>query len=579
MATKTKKFTDKELVKMDISTYYHTINAFVSPIDRGSPWKPYSNQIRIYNIVDFGYDIASKLIKPPLPPKYLTIVGPRQSFGKSEGIASLCGSLMMRFDDCTIGVMNNKQANAEILVKRITKYIRNAKYKDSARHKIISKKLDVIELANGSGCWAYGQSDNIRGRSFTYLIIDEAAQFPDELLREGAFPVTRVKGAWEHRKTPDTIMLSTPAGAHGIFHEYYKKGMDMRMLGCRECFTIFKQNEFRHVTRWPHRTLPLDIGVCPKCGKENWEYVSGEFAVYHIDPYDHPTKTAEEIDREVRNLGDTPGARQEILGEFMSAGTKVFRETWVNACTDLKLRNVINPSSHLKYVMSVDFGKMHDNTVFAFGHHDNLRGKDIMDYMKIIPSKGGLEYHDIRYELLTNLVRFNPVWLVPDSTALGDPVVEDMEYDLKCIKREGLDIKFKLNGVIMTRRIERVPNLRTKIFNNKETRDKKLGKKVRLGFKFDYDSKFQLIEYAVEQTARERIKIPPKYEGPDMEAFYEELLNFDYEYSSNNRIIYGTQSGHDDTVIAYALLLWGLRRKSRGKITMHVEGEDNFVLR
>ena len=122
---------------------------------------------------------------------------------------------------------------------------------------------------------------------------------------------------------------------------------------------------------------------------------------------------------------------------------------------------------------------------------------------------------------------YKPIWIVPDSTGIGEPVVEIMEKDLRQVGWRG------------------------RIYSNKTNR---------LGFIFDVKSKPDLIENLVEYFARGRIEIPPEYE-PGIDIFINEALNFSYEMTEANYIKYGVQLEHDDTVIAVALMVWGHRHK------------------
>jgi hypothetical protein len=197
-------------------------------------------------------------------------------------------------------------------------------------------------------------------------------------------------------------------------------------------------------------------------------------------------------------------------------------------CTVESLKNIMRVMPDTQYMMGVDFGKIHDNSVIAVGHEDRKTGKIILDYMRIIDADvHGKEYEEIKNEIIEVVMFFQPIWILPDATGMGEPIIEIMEKDLRMLGWGG------------------------RIYSNKNNR---------LGFIFDVKSKPDLIENLVEYFARTLISIPPEYE-PDIGTFINEALNFSYEMTQTNYIKYGVQLEHDDTVIAVALMIWGHRHK------------------
>ena len=561
------------------STYYYAVNNFKSPIDPDSSLKPYKNQMRITNIIDFGYDLSDCIIRPPKPPKIVVVVGPRQDFGKSENIAYTCAGLICRNKNFGVGVMNNTEENAKTLIRRIKYYIdtmeNNAGFK-------VTKHTTEISLSNGSFCKAYGVTDGIRGNSFDLLIIDEAAQIPSDIIKQAAMPTVRKRGRFNREKKPDIILLSTPLTRHDVFGYYYTKGMNSRMLGCRKCLKIFKQNEL-NIPAQDMFTKPNGF-KCPDCNEDDWEYVHGRIAVYQVNPFEHPEKTKEEVLEELELVGNTPSARAEILGLFPDDGEGVFSSEFLQAAVNFKRQNRIAPKKHYRYIIGGDFGKTTDNTTFCVGHLDMSINSQaphskshILDYIQTIPSKGGVSYRDIRYELLKLVSIFEPYLLVLDSTGIGDAVVEDIYFDIAELRTNDLKITTVVNGTKVVKTILKNPNLKTVIYNNKAVFDKITGRLKRLGFVFDTNSKFELIENAKELFAREKIELPSK-DGYEIDALIEELKNFSFQYSQNGRIIYGTQNGHDDRVIALCLMLWGMKTRPKAKTRTKVGDEDEFKI-
>jgi len=557
-------------LRSHISSYYFAVTNLHNPIDPSLPWKPHRNQIGIYNMVDFGYDIARKEITPPSIPEVVVIIGPRQDFGKSEGVCTLCAALLCRIPNYFIGIVNNTQDNAEKMISRIRRHIELSDYKGD----IENAKVDRLFLSNGSKVFSYGQTHNIRGNSFTLLIVDEAAQIDEALLRGSCIPTTRVAGAHRRFGTPSIILLSTPGGNKGILWEYYRKGITYRKVGCRSCHGIFDRNEFESV-KWPVLDVPK-LRNC-ECGANDWEYVDGDYAVYHIDPWDHPYKTVEEIQHEIDMAGNTPLARQELLGEFVMEGEGVFREEWMISCINKKLFNTIHPDDNIRYVMAVDFGHTHDATVITIGHNNEV-GHHVLDYIKHIPSKGGVPYEHIRTELLFFVNAYNPVYVIPDSTGIGDPIVERLGEDINELRTNGVSGTQYVNGIPIAWALPANPAIRTQIYSNKKKRDPRTNRFIRLGFYFDTNSKFELIQYAVESFAQAKVEMPDPDSSDAMHKLWEEFINFAFEYSDSNHIIYGVQASHDDIVIAFALLLWGLRERPTLRTIVKLGERDQFVV-
>ena len=91
-------------------------------------------------------------------------------------------------------------------------------------------------------------------------------------------------------------------------------------------------------------------------------------------------------------------------------------------------------------------------------------------------------------------------------------------------------------------------------------------------------SKIDLIDNLVNLFQRELISIPEAREPGGIKTMWEEFINFGYDHTPNNNIKYGTQRGHDDTVIAVALMAWGLREPPWYSVQPLIGGEDYFVL-
>jgi hypothetical protein len=116
--------------------------------------------------------------------------------------------------------------------------------------------------------------------------------------------------------------------------------------------------------------------------------------------------------------------------------------------------------------------------------------------------------------------RFNDALIWPDSTGLGDPIVEDL-------KQRGL----------------------------------RIGGEEGKGFKFNETSRQNLLNNLAILLEQDKIKIP------DDEGLIAELESFRYELSESKKIKVTVPEGfHDDRVMSLALAVWGVREPVRPDI-------------
>jgi len=530
-------------------------------------WQPYKNQVSIYNIVDYGYDIRNKQVHPIVPVEVLVIVFARQC-GKTESIASLIANLLIRFAGAQIGVMSNTADNAEKFVGRIKFFLTNSVFASL----LSTIKSDRLILSNGSAVFSFGQTENIRGNSFWWLFIDEAAQFTDIMLEGAAFPTVRAAGVQRRLGLPSIILTSTPRGQHGLFFDYYRRGLEQRKVVCRNCKHVYERREFVGI-KWDRNKCDIKT-PCQMCGATDYEYMDGRIAVIHPDPYDHPFKTKEQLEAELEEAGNTPMARQELLAEFIAEGEGVFRREWMDQAVDARLINTISPDPRLHYSMAVDLGKTHDATVISIGHNDESKTRRVLDYMEHHPGKGGQEYSEIRYFILKQVANWKPDYLIVDPTGIGDAVAEQIFYDLGELATKGVSGKYHYTDPYGRKQdvdyfIPPVRKLRTIMYSNK---------KNHYGYWFDANSKFDLIENTIHELSRGNVSIPAQYSGKAIETFWDEMLNFSFDYSQTGKVLYGTQSAHDDCVISFCLLIWVLKQRPFIKARPHLGDSDMYVL-
>lgn len=565
------------------STYYFTTTFFKNRNDpeadetdfsKGEAWHPYEPQIALYNVVDFGYDISKNVIKPPNPSEIVVMLWPRQ-YGKTDGCATCAAALALRHSNSKIGIVSASEDASRDFINRIFDFVRLSPFKSMIK----AQKVDRIKFTNGSEIISMPNSEKtIRGKSLRWLFIDEAALIDEAVLDGAAIPTTRTAGAFMKWKTPSVIILSTPQGENNRFFDYYMKGLENRQIGCRKCKHLYLMNDelFKGLIFAP-LNLPNDMPNCQFCGNNDYEYVSKSITTIVLDPYKHPTRTPEQIQQELEDRGNTPLARQELLAEIISESAGVFPSLWVELAWDFALHNTISPRRDVTYVVSADFGKTCDATVFCAGYMD--KGSVVLENIYHLPARGGLEYKDIRKSLLNYIVTYNPHLLMLDANSIGGPIVEQISYDLDSIRLYGIHEEYVENGTKLVFHINPQPNLVARIYSNKTGQAK--GQNRHLGFISDYQSKKEAIENLVNLFQMSKIRIPPAANHHHAAVLYKELINYNYEYSSGkqiNRIIYGTQRSHDDTVMALAYLCIGLRERRWGGMQAKIGGQDNFVL-
>jgi len=539
--------TPEDIQKFILSTLSWVMFAemyFMDPDDFEEPLHLEIGQKKAIYALQFGYDIDSVpegyVVKSP--PKVVVMIWPRQT-GKTTAVAIAVAAILCLQPGVKIGVMGMSEPSAKNLIDRIRTFLQNSPFASEVKRNL---KMEIV-MKHGGYVMAHSTSQGIRGQSYHYLLLDEAAQIEDEIIEGAAMDTTRKIGK-------RVVLLSTPKGYQGLLVRYYMQGLRTRKVICKKCHAVYNQGSFAHA-QWDAITMAMGLPPCVECGHQeddrtwtrapqdatkrvrelltitegqSYFYVMGDYAVISIDPFNCSFYSVDDIIKELDRRGWTPLARQELLGEIIPEGQAVFRRSWIEAGMDDKQQNVMRqPHPDIQYIMGLDFGKIHDDSVLAVGHEDK-DGKAVLDYMRIIPADvKGKEYEDIRDEIVEVAMFYHPIWIVPDSTGMGEPIVEQMEKDL---------FRLGWNG---------------RIYSNKNNR---------LGFIFDMKSKPDLIENLVNFFSRSRIIMPPEYE-PDIDILVNQLLNFAYAATATNYIKYGVQLEHDDAVIALALFVWGLRHK------------------
>ena len=502
------------------------------------------------NAIQFGYDIDAYpwIVPESKRPREVVMIWPRQ-FGKTTGVAAAAAAAFIFMDKpYNIATWSINEDRAKKLLGRIKLFIEHSPFSYMIDE---SNKLELHKIGGKVNLTAYPASESCRGESVHLGLVDEAASIAEDILHGAIlYCMRRVGERW--------IMLSTPKGQQGSFVGHFFVAMRTRPLVCaavtginedgREvhCGNVLQQDA-EIMKPWYNKfttyVLPPNLPPCPKCGGNRWLYGIGEYTVVPVDPWHCSWMSVEQIQHELEMAGNTALARQEILGEIIMEGANVFSELMLNNCTDMDLNNSCKPQRDIRnYVIGMDFGKVHDNSVLCVMHKDYTKNKIIFDHMFTIKGQyGGIDYHDIRQSFMQYVTLYDPMWIVPDATGVGDSVVDEMYRDLKAM------------------------GSRASIFSNKAAKKLFSGGQVtsgsyfsasRKGFIFDVRSKVDLINYLIEGYAkRHDVEIPPRT-VPEIGDFWNEMLNFGYEVTDSGAqkcLRYGTQNYHDDRVIAHAL--------------------------
>jgi len=558
-----------------VSSYQHAITHFRSPIFPSKPLVPFSYQIDICNYVDYGYDMRAP--PNPLDPNgmpFKPLVNPnvilmksRRQIGKTEGISFLNSSLAANHENTSCGIISIKEKRAKEVLKKCKWYFEHS----DLDWMVEESYVDELHLSNGSMIQSNPKSGNIRGATYTWLTIDECGYIEDDIIDEAAIPTVSMAGRFLHYGKPDIILTSTPPPSNNCkFHEYYVRGLENRELGCLTCgYRAYITDKVFENIRFYERNYVGNI-ACPQCKTiNNFIFISNEVVCICPDPWVHPYKSKADIQRELDQKGNTPGAKREVLGEWATDDAGVFLREWLEMCVDTHLFNDTKVIANTRYVLGIDYGLAKDATVFCVGHL-NEDAHTVMDHIKVIPAMGGQRYSDIRLDFLRYVIKYRPIFVVPDSTGIGSPIVAQMEQDIAMLSHKGLYVKVEEDGTWVEKWIPPINRLTTQILHNKPNT-------VHKGFYFDYQSKRELIEYFVRLFQLGLIRIPPEYRDQNTKVFWKETLAFGYD-SRNNRIIYGTQREHDDSLIAAALMAYGLKEKPWYTVSPELGGIDNFIL-
>lgn len=518
---------------------------FRNPRDFKKPLVLESQQVTVYNLFQFGYDI-SLFNKPPAFPDG-TFYSPRffclpwrRRFGKSSTAGTL-GSVvaLTAKPPCLVGLYGPHDDSSKLLLDRCLGFIQHSpanlmRYIDK---KHLSKYAILFDEI-GNGLRAFNSSEKeIRGWDVDYAIIDEMDQFQNPSVIEGAIIPSTSDKVLEGRGK--IFGLSTPnkMNKKSLFKQWMNRAIDEMALYCTNCDSSYYTSDFfsdelgrKHFSPFK----PVPHVKCRSCGSyDHWQYIFKDYAVIHADPFtSSPRFTRESIQREIDQAFDKKLAEQEYLGLFVLDGGNIFDMESLEKLVNKTLINHYKPlpRQNSKYrVTGIDLGRLQDNSVFCTVEQDKTTGKIQLLSMESIHASKNVSWDQIKEKAVAHIRMMVPELLVPDATGVGDPIIGDLHKTLFTNHRGPM----------------------TTMLNNKSGR---------LGFVFDYQSKLDIVKNMEMAINGGYIEFPPMREREISELF-SELVDFDYDFTDNNRIVYSATEGHDDRVMALALALWGLRNK------------------
>jgi len=203
-----------------------------------------------------------------------------------------------------------------------------------------------------------------------------------------------------------------------------------------------------------------------------------------------------------------------VLNDWgIEATGKIFKVQFIQVCLGGKLEDSIQRQ---RYVQGSDLAKHSDwavNIVLKVGNPNQVVFFD--RFQKVRWTSKSLDEDSVKTRILKTSNKYNNALTVPDSTGVGDPVVEELQSDGLNVYREQ--------------------------------------KKDRDGFVFTSTSKEQLIDNLVLGIETKDILIPP-----ECTILIDELKDFESEETAAGNVRYSAPQGkNDDCVIALALAYWG----------------------
>ena len=149
------------------------------------------------------------------PEKYITVVSPRQQ-GKSLLLVNLLLYYGINDKGSKIGVVAPIYSQARKLMEDLYEAI-----KDSGIVEATNFSNHEIKLKTGSKIYfrSSEREDGLRGYTFSYLFLDEAAYQTEDAWKRAIQPTALVHGK-------KCVLFSTPRGRQSWFYEMFQMGQD-----------------------------------------------------------------------------------------------------------------------------------------------------------------------------------------------------------------------------------------------------------------------------------------------------------------------------------------------------------------
>jgi hypothetical protein len=161
--------------------------------------------------------------------KRLAVLCPRQT-GKSTTAAALALNYALHKPNIIVLIVSPSKRQSDLLFAKVIDIFDAAQSRPAAGRKLAGR----LELQNGSRIISLpGNEKTIRGLSADLIVIDEAAQVPDELFNT-VVPMVAARGG-------RIVTLSTPFGQRGFFYKActeVKLGWKVVTIGAAESLRL-----------------------------------------------------------------------------------------------------------------------------------------------------------------------------------------------------------------------------------------------------------------------------------------------------------------------------------------------------
>lgn len=462
---------------------------------------------------------------------FVIMCWPRQ-FGKTYTIHRFSSVAPVAYSNFRIGCYGPHEKRARIMLKKIKDDLLNSSFRKHVNWRVKSKIH--LELFNDSEVDSFNTSElQIRGDTEHISLLDEADYMYDRALVQDTIEPKLTIPANES-KWGKMLMISTPNmhNPESVFKEYYFKAVNSRKLYCKSCGRVHDISSFVsnniHEDSFTIFSIPGNVDNCD-CGKnDQFHYLyDSDYIVIPVDPRNNPRIPWSFTKRKLDSRNWSPGARQEYLGEIVQGAAGMFPLPILRSCENYKISNFKHPppgwfNRDTISCAGLDYGKIHDNTVFSIVEKEDQRYKLVHLYT-INSDVEHPSWEDIRKRVYLKIQEWKPDYIVPDCTGMGDESVERMKNDMESWETIMLD-----------------------------------NKKNHFGFWIDKKSKIDLVSNLEEKMKAGQFEMPPVSE-PEMRETRKEFLNFGYEITKAHNLIYRALKGHDDRVISIMLAMAGFK--------------------